>query len=147
MCNHVFSWQCSKAWNGSRRAGHVSDSAGIDEEVRPSNLPKSRAVRKISSFHDLPKRSEDDKLEIISRLSDAVASQKVCIVKYRAAGGVEKTYRIMPLVVFSYQGGFYTIVETEKYDYTSKLAIERILALDVTGETFGERQTSTLPGS
>ena len=117
-------------------AGHVSDSAGIDEEVRPSNLPKNRAVRKISSFHDLPKRSEDDKLEILIRLSDAVASQKVCIVKYRAAGGVEKTYRIMPLVVFSYQGGFYTIVETEKYDYTSKLAIERILALDVTGETF-----------
>ena len=96
-------------------AGHVSDSAGIDEEVRPSNLPKNRAVRKISSFHDLPKRSEDDKLEILIRLSDAVASQKVCIIKYRAAGGVEKTYRIMPLVVFSYQGGFYTIVETEKY--------------------------------
>lgn len=117
-------------------AGHVSDSAGMDEESKASNLPRSRDVRKISSFHDLSKRSEEDKLEIISRLSDAVAAKKVCIVTYRAAGGVEKTYRIMPLVVFSYQGGFYTIVETEKYAYTSKLAIERIIALDVTGETF-----------
>lgn len=68
-------------------AGHVSDSAGLDEEFKASNLPRSRDVRKISSFHDLPKRSEDDKLDITSQLSDAVSSKKVCIVTYRAAGG------------------------------------------------------------
>jgi len=42
----------------------------------------------------------------------------------------------MPLVVFLYLGGFYTIVETVNHDYTSKLALERIEKLVVTEKTF-----------
>ena len=119
-------------------AGHVAES---DEERENGNLPSKQNMKKICSFNDLPKKTEEDKMAIIGKLCDAVAGKLVCTVTYRALNGSDKTYRIMPLVVFSYQGGIYTIVETEKYAYTSKLAVERIKSLTLTDETF-ERKTN-----
>ena len=103
-------------------------------------------IRKSLNIHPLIdirllEKTEEDKMAIIGKLCDAVAGKLVCIVTYRALNGSDKTYRIMPLVVFSYQGGIYTIVETEKYAYTSKLAVERIKSLTLTDETF-ERKTN-----
>ena len=124
-------------------AGHISED---DEYAKNSPVTFSkRAVRRIRSFSDLPKRAEEDKIDIISSLCDAVADKKVCIVTYRAVNGSEKTYRIMPLVVFSYMGGIYTIVETDNHEYTSKLAIERIHALSVTDETFVRKTSLDIP--
>lgn len=124
-------------------AGHVSET---DDDISGNgNLPSKLAVRKIASFNDLPKKTEEDKMDIISKLCDAVAENLVCIVTYRALNGEEKTYRMMPLVVFSYQGGIYTIIETEKYAYTSKLAVERIKSLTVTKETFKRKTTLDIP--
>ena len=42
----------------------------------------------------------------------------------------------MYLIVFSFQGGIYTIAETKSYDYWCKLAIERIEDLKVKNERF-----------
>ena len=119
-------------------AGHISDSA---EDEESSTIAQKKAVRKIYSFSDMPKKSEQNKMDIISKLCDASANKNVCIVTYKAVNRCAKTYKIMPLIVFSYMGGIYTIVETEKYDYTSKLAVERIMSLEVTKDKF-ERKTS-----
>ena len=119
-------------------AGHISESSDVPIN---SVVSRGKSIRRICSFNDLPKRSEEDKMEIISSLCDAVSDKKACIVTYRALNGKEKTYRIMPLVVFSYQGGIYTIVETDNHEYTSKLAVERIHSLTVTDENF-TRKTS-----
>lgn len=127
-------------------AGHVTES--VEEESGESeddSVIKSRAVRKIASFNDMPKKSEKGKLAIVSKLCDAVVSHSICEVTYRAVNGTPKTYRIMPLVVFTYQGGFYTIVETEKHEYTSKLAIERIQQLNVLDEKFKRKTTLDIP--
>lgn len=115
-------------------AGHVTND---DEEVN-SKLPHS-GVRKIHTFNSLPKRSEVDKMDILSMLCDAVVSKRVCTVTYKAPNGNPKTYDIKPLVVFSYEGGFYTIVETNKYDNAITLAIERIQSLEVKDETFEKK--------
>ena len=127
-------------------AGHVTDS--VDETTPNSNesVIKHNAVRRIASFNDLPKKSERNKLETISLLCDAVAKKKVCVVTYKAVNKTEsKTYRFMPLVVFSYQGGFYTIGETDKYDYTCKLAIERIEKIEMLDETFKRKTDIDIP--
>ena len=102
-------------------AGHVSNS----EDTSDNSVIKRRAVRKIDDFNEMPKKSMKDKLSVVSTLCDAVAECKVCIVTYKAVNQDEaKTYRFMPLVVFSYQGGIYTIGETDKYDYSCKLAVK-----------------------
>lgn len=51
----------------------------------------------------------------------------------------------MPLVVFTYQGGFYTIGETDKYEYSCKLAIERIENIEVLDEKFRRKTTIDIP--
>ena len=51
----------------------------------------------------------------------------------------------MPLVVFSYQGGIYTIGETDKYDYSCKLAVERILKIEMLDEKFKRKTTIDIP--
>ena len=71
---------------------------------------------------------------------------KVCIVTYKAVNKDEaKTYRFMPLVVFSYQGGIYTIGETDKYDYSCKLAVERIIKIEMLDEKFKRKTTIDIP--
>lgn len=127
-------------------AGHVSDSVDGESYNSEENVIKHTAVRRIASFNDMPKKSEKNKLAIISTLCDAVAKKKVCVVTYKAVNRSEsKIYRFMPLVVFSYQGGFYTIGETDKYEYTCKLAIERIEKLEILDETFKRKTDIDIP--
>lgn len=112
-------------------AGHVSDS----EKIIPIKIDR-RGVSIVHSFIDLPKKKEGDKMDIITALCDASFSHKVCTVTYRSKADTVKTYDIMPLIVFSFQGGIYTIAETKSYDYWCKLAIERIEDLEVKNERF-----------
>ena len=117
-------------------AGHVAD---VDD-TRQVSLER-KGVSVVHSFMDLPKKSESDKMEIISTLCDAAQSHRVCSVTYRSANDTQKQYDIMPLIVFSYYGGIYTVVETRNHDYWAKLAVERIVSLSLTNERF-ERKTS-----
>ena len=127
-------------------AGHVSDSVDGITSNAEGNIIKHTVVRKIASFNDMPKKSEKNKLLILSTLCDAVAQKRVCVVTYKAVNKDDsKTYRFMPLVVFSYQGGFYTIGETDKYDYTCKLAIERIEEIEMLDETFKRKTDIDIP--
>lgn len=117
-------------------AGHVAD---VDENEQVSL--ERRGVSVVHSFMDLPKKSESDKMEIISTLCDAVQNHTVCNVEYKSTEGTTKQYDIMPLIVFSYYGGIYTVVETRNHNYWSKLAIEKIVSLTPLTEHF-ERKTS-----
>ncbi len=116
-------------------AGHVAD---VDEDEQVSL--ERRGVSVVHSFMDLPKKSESDKMEIVSTLCDAVQHHTVCNVVYKSASEATKQYDIMPLIVFSYYGGIYTVVETRNHDYWSKLAIERIVSITALDEHF-ERKT------
>ncbi len=116
-------------------AGHVAD---VDENEQVSL--ERRGVSVVHSILDFPKRSESDKMEIVSVLCDAVQHHRVCSVVYKSAAETTKQYDIMPLIVFSYYGGIYTVVETRNHDYWSKLAIERIISLTLLEEHF-ERKT------
>ena len=125
-------------------AGHV-----VDEEYETSaedSAIKYKQVPKIASFNELPKKSETRKLNFVSLLCEAVTSKSVCVVTYKAVNKEKsKTYRFMPLVVFSYQGGLYTIGETDKYDYTCKLAIERIEKIEMLDESFKRKTDIDIP--
>ena len=121
-------------------AGHVVRSNDKDKGfVCDIRLP----YRKILCFEELPKKTDQAQLDIIYTLCDAARDHKICDVIYKSTFPEKiKSYKIMPLVVFSYKGGFYLIAETEKYDYISKYAIERFVQVDVTNKTF-ERKTKT----
>ena len=125
-------------------AGHVVNDEA--ESGTDNSAIMYKPVRKISSFNDLPKKSEIEKLKFVSLLCDAVATKRVCVVTYKAVNKEwAKTYRFMPLVVFTYQGGFYTIGETDKHEYTSKLAVERIEKIEILDETFKRKTTIDIP--
>ncbi len=116
-------------------AGHVAD---IREDDMVS--PERNGVSVVYSFLDLPKRSESGKVEIISMLCEAVRRHMVCSVVYKVTEDRTEHYDIMPLTVFSWYGGTYTVVETRGRDCWSKLAVERIESLIVLKEHF-ERRT------
>ena len=115
-------------------AGHVVD---VDDSEQVSI--ERRGVSVIHSILDFPKKSESDKMEIVTVLCDAVQEHKVCNVVYRATE-TTKQYDIMPLIVFSYYGGIYTVVETRDHVSWSKLAVERIKSITPLEEYF-ERKT------
>ena len=70
-------------------AGHVAD---VDD-TRQVSLER-KGVSVVHSFMDLPKKSESDKMEIISTLCDAAQSHRVCSVTYRSANDTQKQYDI-----------------------------------------------------
>ncbi len=112
-------------------AGHVAD---VDENEQVSL--ERMAVSVVHSFLDLPKKSKSNKTQIISMLCDAVRRHTVCSVVYKVAEDRTECYDIMPLTVFSWYGGTYTVVETRKSDCWSKLAVERIESLTALKEHF-----------
>ena len=112
-------------------AGHVAD---VDENEQVSL--ERMAVSVVHSFFDLPKRNESDKTQIISMLCDAVRQHTVCSVVYKATEDRTECYDIMPLTVFTWYGGTYTVVETREHDSWSKLAVERIESLTALKEHF-----------
>ena len=116
-------------------AGHVAD---VDENEQVSI--ERLAVSVVHSFLDLPKKSESDKTQIIFMLCDAVRRHTVCSVVYKLTEDRTECYDIMPLTVFSWYGGTYTVVETREQDCWLKLAVERIESLTVLEEHF-ERKT------
>lgn len=117
-------------------AGHVSDTERI-VQIKTDR----RGVSIVHSFIDLPKKKDGDKMDIITKLCEASFSHRKCTVTYRSQADTVKTYDIMPLIVFSFQGGIYTIAETEFHDYWCKLAIERIESLEVKSEHFTRKTT------
>lgn len=120
-------------------AGHVvANNAKVTGIAADIKLP----VRSIQTFEELPKKVDDSILENLSKLSDAVKNHKVCKVTYKSTFPERiRSYRLMPLTVFSYKGGFYTIAETEKYDFTSKYSVERFIDIEVTEESFSRKTT------
>lgn len=122
-------------------AGHITHSSNNSDKgfVAESRLPYKR----ILSFEELPKKTDKAQMNMVYTLCGASREHKVCNVTYKSTFPEKtKSYRIMPLEVFSYRGGFYLIAETEKYDYISKYAVERFLKVEVTEEHF-ERKTTT----
>ena len=115
-------------------AGHVADTER-DDIVSPDKS----SISVVHSFLDMPKRSESDKKEIISLLCDAVRRHTVCSVVYRASEERGEEYDIMPLSVFSWYGGTYTVVETRDRDCFSKLEVGRIESLTPLKEHFARR--------
>lgn len=112
--------------------------------IRYLQKPGGVSIEELQEGLNISRASVFRYLTIIQEMN-AVADKRVCIVTYRAVNGKEKTYRIMPLVVFSYMGGIYTIVETDNHEYTSKLAVERIHALTVTDKKFVRKTSLDIP--
>lgn len=128
-------------WLISYGAYACIEAPGLSEFVADAT-PKSVLPKIMYTANELPKSANKQVQGFLSDLCDAVKNRYVCIVTYQAVGCDEpKSYPIMPLIVFSYMGGLYAIVETVNHQYTSKLALERIVTLEKTSKRFIQKTT------
>lgn len=120
-------------------AGHVTQKTKNDRGIISSlRLPMSS----VRTFEELPKKVGKDQVENLSRLCAAARDKKVCEVTYRTTfPETIKSHNLMPLIVFSYNGGFYVIAETDEHEFTTKYSVERFIKVDVTDRHF-ERKTT-----
>lgn len=102
---------------------------------------ESRLLKAVSSVFMQPgKRLKDyrEHDQIIDDLVDAILARRICIAEYRSARAEHtKTRRIKPLRLFFHGGGMYLYaLLTDKDDALSTLAVERMMSLSQTRETF-----------
>ncbi len=78
-----------------------------------------------------------DKQEIIDTITDAIFRRQTCTVHYHSFSDDQtKKFRIDPLHFFERDGGLYMFVRTSDYGHIRTLAVERVIQLDLTPETF-----------
>ncbi len=78
-----------------------------------------------------------DKEDIIEVLTDSIFRLKSCLVEYHSFHDDRiKEFKIDPLRFFERDGGLYLFVRTTSYGHIRVLAVERIIKLTLTAETF-----------
>jgi predicted DNA-binding transcriptional regulator YafY len=83
------------------------------------------------------KKDYSGKVEIIEQLVEAMFDSNTCEVEYQSfRAGKVNTFLIDPLNIFEREGGLYLFVNTTKYGDIRMLAIERIISLRTTENTF-----------
>ena len=110
--------------------------------MAPASLPGG--ISKIGSlFVDTSKMAKDyaGKGEIIERLTGAILTNLICNVTYNAfTKDTIKTFTIHPLHFCENSGGLYLFVLIPKYGDIRLLAVERILELEVSSESFQQSE-------
>jgi len=78
-----------------------------------------------------------EKDEIIDIITSAIMQQKTCNVEYHSFGNDQiKKFDIEPLTFFEWNGGLYIFVRVTKHGDIRTLAVERIINLSVTSNTY-----------
>ena len=78
-----------------------------------------------------------EKQDVIDILTDAIFRQETCCVQYHSFHDDQtKSFRIDPLHFFERDGGLYLFVRATKYGHIRVLAVERIISIESTKETF-----------
>ncbi len=78
-----------------------------------------------------------DKEEVVEQLTDAIFRQQTCVVEYHSFHDDKtKVFNIDPLCFFERDGGLYLFVNATSYGHIRVLAVERIIKLSPTKETF-----------
>jgi predicted DNA-binding transcriptional regulator YafY len=78
-----------------------------------------------------------DKQEIIDALTDAMFRLETCRVQYHSFHDDQiRSFRIDPLHFFERDGGLYLFVRATSFGHIRVLAVERIMAIESTGELF-----------
>ena len=78
-----------------------------------------------------------DKEDVIEQLTDAIFRQQTCLVEYHSfLNDKTKIFKIDPLRFFEQQGGLYLFVRATSYGHIRVLAVERIIELTLSKESF-----------
>jgi len=78
-----------------------------------------------------------DKQNIIDAITDAIFRRQTCTVHYHSfSDNQTKKFRIDPLHFFERDGGLYIFVRATNYGHIRTLAVERVIQLDLTSDTF-----------
>jgi predicted DNA-binding transcriptional regulator YafY len=104
----------------------------------PKNLAK-QLDKVLTLFAPASRFAKDysTKQEVIESLSDAMFRQRTCLVEYHSFGDDQvKHFKIDPLRFFEREGGLYVFVRATTFGTILVLAVERVLKLTPTLDTF-----------
>ena len=102
--------------------------------VLPSEPASGDVIR---SFPRMPKKSNPEVEQNLTTLIRAITDHNELICTYRRPRQeATKTFTIHPLTLFEHNGGMYLIALVPKHGTEIRMAIERIVELRTTGETF-----------
>jgi predicted DNA-binding transcriptional regulator YafY len=106
-----------------------------------NTLSKLQKFQIANTFH---KKNNDNTQLVITNVLNAITNHSVSIVSYKAiSNNTIKTFRIHPLMLFEKNNAIYVFVFVPYYGHIRILALERIIALKITEETFQEPENFT----
>lgn len=106
---------------------------------------KLSRVKALCTPVDKFSKDYSDKEDLINTLAEATIAQKVCKLKYDSFSRDEEVeFRAGPLGFFENRGGLYLFVTALDYGNIRMLAVERVVEIKETDETF-ERPTKFDP--
>jgi predicted DNA-binding transcriptional regulator YafY len=128
----------AKTYQGSGLAGNIESAFLKLNMFAPAGLTeKLDKLRSIFLLDAKMAKSYAGKEAIIDQLTDAMLENRTCYVFYHSFhDDSEKNFRIDPLHFFEHQGGLYIFVNATSFGDIRVLAVERILAVEPSGETF-----------
>jgi len=109
----------------------------INTLLPPEMARRLQRVQNLFLHSNSFRKDYSGKEEFIEKLALAMINQETLRVSYNSFyGGENKNFRINPLHFFEYKGGLYIYVIVTRFNSLRSLAVERILELNETEETF-----------
>jgi predicted DNA-binding transcriptional regulator YafY len=101
----------------------------IEKALGETGRAQLRAIE--ACFHSYDRRPyRDSAPEVLWPLVTAISERRLCRVTYRAPGAArDKTYQVLPLKVFAYDGGLYLLCRVPRYDSVVLLNLQRLRQL------------------
>jgi len=128
----------ARTYKGSGLAGNIESAFAKLSMFAPAGMTeKLDKLRSIILLDAKMTKSYAGKEEIIDQLTDAMLENRTCYVSYHSFhDDTEKNFMIDPLHFFEHQGGLYIFVNATSFGDIRVLAVERIQAVEPSGEIF-----------
>lgn len=117
---------------------HINRAFSKLDAFLPDDFDKKlQKIRSLFISPSLFPKDYSDKDEIIENITASMLQQKTCMIEYNSFARNRVTYfRIDPLSLFERNGGLYIFIRATKFRDIRLIALERILSVTVTDESF-----------
>lgn len=110
--------------------------AKIEDAIGPGGRARLEAIERCFATHER-RAYREVAPDVLWPLVDAIAERRVCRVTYRSPreGARDKTFAVLPLQLFAWDGGLYLTCHDARRGAILKLNLQRLRALRVLAQT------------